>query len=152
MLDQPSLVEAAARTLGQAHELPWIPAVLEPPPAPAWGWGVGAARRVIHLVLDLIRLALRDATPEVRAELLAARIELDGLLAELDEIRAEVAGNPDIRELVETLAHGGDPEPVVNALRDLMRDERRDPALRRTWRRRRPWRWGSRRASSSSTE
>jgi Protein of unknown function (DUF3376) len=131
MLDQPSLVEAAARTLGQAHELPWIPAALEPPPAPAWGWGVGAARRVIHLVLDLIRLALRDAPPNLRAELLTARIELDGLLAELDEIRAEVTGNADIRELVETLAQGDDPGPVVNALHDLMQDERRDPAMRR---------------------
>jgi Protein of unknown function (DUF3376)/Patatin-like phospholipase len=131
VLDQPSLVEVAARTLGETHELPWIPSALEPPPAPEWGWGVGASRRVIHLVLDLIRLALRDATPEVRAELFDARTELDSLLAELDEIRAEVAGNADIRELVETLAHGGDPAPVVNALHDLMQDERRDPALRR---------------------
>ena len=131
VLDQPSLVEVAAQTLGQAHELPWIPATLEPPGAPAWGWGVGAARRVIHLVLDLIRLALRDASPDVRTELFAARIELDGLLAELDEIRAEITDSADIRELVETLSHGGDPGPVVRALRDLMEDGRRDPALRR---------------------
>jgi hypothetical protein len=131
VLDQPSLVEAAAQTLGQTQEVPWIPVALEAPPAPAWGWGVGAARRVIHLVLDLIRLALREATPGVRAELLAARIELDGLVAVLDEIKAEVTGNADIRELVETLAHGGDPGPVVRALHDLMQDEGRDPAIRR---------------------
>ena len=130
-LDQPSLVEAAAQTLGQTYELPWIPQALEPPPAPAWGWGTGAARRAIHLVLDLIRLALRDATPDVRAELFAARIELDGLLAEVAEIRAAVAANRDIRELVETLAHGDDPGPIVRALRDLMQDEHRDLALRR---------------------
>jgi predicted acylesterase/phospholipase RssA len=130
VLDQPSLVEAAARTLGQEHELPWIPAALEPPGPPGWGWGVGAARRVIHLVLDLIRLALRDAPPDVRTDLFAARIELDGLLAELDEIRAEITDNRDIRELVETLSRGDDAGPVVRALRDLMEDERRDPALR----------------------
>ena len=91
MLDQPSLVDVAARTLGETHELPWIPAALEPPPAPEWGWGVGASRRVIHLVLDLFRLALRDVT-RTSGRGCWARDRVDCLLGELDEIRAEVAG------------------------------------------------------------
>ena len=48
-------------------------------PAPkAWGWGIHAARRVHHLGLNLIRLALPTGKDDGRTALLEARIEMFG--------------------------------------------------------------------------
>ena len=118
---------------------------------PAWGWGVGAARRVIHLVLDLIRLALRDADPDVRTDLFGARIELDGLLAELDEVLAEITDNRDIRELVETLSTATTPGRLSGRSATSWRTSAATQRCEATWRRAPPWRCASRRCSSSST-
>jgi patatin-related protein len=130
VLDQPSLVTAADENLGARYELPWIPTTLRPPRIGTWGWGAGAARRVLHLLLDLIRVALVEAPQEQREELFAARGELGDLLQEIDRVRAELVKDRGIRALVRELAEGDDPDRLVAALGQLMADRRRDPALR----------------------
>jgi predicted acylesterase/phospholipase RssA len=62
-------------------ELPWIPESLDPPAPGSWGWGVQAARRVHHLVADLIREAIRTGDPAGHPELMAARAAIDEQIA-----------------------------------------------------------------------
>ena len=54
-------------------ELPWIPTELAAPAEGEWRWGFQTSRRVQHLALDLIRVALPAAMRDDRLLLLRAR-------------------------------------------------------------------------------
>ncbi len=80
--DSPEVRAAVAMRV----ELPWIPSTLEPPAKDQWGWGVTAARRAHHLLVDVIREAIRTGNPANHPALLAARATVDEQI-QLAELR-----------------------------------------------------------------
>ncbi|HEX2105733.1 MAG TPA: DUF3376 domain-containing protein [Solirubrobacteraceae bacterium] len=118
-------------------DLPWIPTSLAPPGAGEWGWGVRAAQRILHLMLDLIRHAsdFRETErpdPEVRARLNDARDRIYDRIGALERIHDAVTGDAHIRRLVVSLADRQDPATMtLCALRCRMRDPSRDGAIHR---------------------
>ena len=80
-------------------ELPWIPRSVEFDQPPRWDWGLSAAIRFCHFLLDLIRLGIAG-NYERREIFLAARVRLD---QHLGELQAAYAGALDNRELMSEL-------------------------------------------------
>ncbi|MGN6201795.1 MAG: DUF3376 domain-containing protein [Solirubrobacterales bacterium] len=72
-------------------ELPWIPRSFDPGSEPRWEWGLRPAQRILYLLLDLLRPAIRTATStKTRTALLETRIKIDDQIAKLDGGRDEV--------------------------------------------------------------
>lgn len=93
LMTEPADAAKVVGLLGQpAMRLPWLPEDLDPPYTPSeWRWGVSAAQRVLHLVLDLIRPAVEVAGgEEPPSGLLALRETIDAALDRLDELHAEM--------------------------------------------------------------
>ena len=92
LLPEPRDVLAMQELLAETGgELPWIPRSFAPGREPRWEWGLRPAQRILHLMLDLLRPAIREATSdEVRTALLETRIEIDTQLATLEDARDEV--------------------------------------------------------------
>jgi predicted acylesterase/phospholipase RssA len=73
------LLEPADAAASAGEELPWIPPeTFGAPPEGEWGWGVQSARRVHHLMADLIRAAIAaDDTRASHPALMRARATVD---------------------------------------------------------------------------
>ncbi|MGH2969750.1 MAG: patatin-like phospholipase family protein, partial [Solirubrobacteraceae bacterium] len=114
VLVQPDLARRAwARVADPSHplELPWVPLSIEPPSVGRWGWGVQAARRVHHLMLDMLRASMPQAQPGGVEALLAARMEIDERVAASEQRRSAVGGDETVRALLAELAEDAEPEP-----------------------------------------
>ncbi|MFL5873629.1 MAG: DUF3376 domain-containing protein [Solirubrobacterales bacterium] len=92
LLPEPRDVLAMQELLEETGgELPWIPSKFAPGAEPRWEWGLRPAQRILHLLLDLLRPAIRTATStETRTALLETRIAIDKQLATLEGARNEV--------------------------------------------------------------
>jgi patatin-related protein len=125
-LDDPAAVDAAFRHVEASDsELPWIPTGLEPPATPAeWRWGIRVAMRIMHLVLDLIREAFAGAAPNPmeREGVLAARGEIEALLAGLQAQLDAMSVDPVIRAAVGKLASESDISAELAALQEQATD------------------------------
>jgi predicted acylesterase/phospholipase RssA len=121
LIDQPTTASAAAERLGSEFRLPWIPGDLNPPEAPAeWEWGVRPAQRIVHLLLDLLRPAVDEASDEeTLATLLEVRGVLDDQLLGLEAIAARMVASSAVAGTLEQLGAAGDPAPLVGGLFDI---------------------------------
>ena len=117
---QPVDTAAAFARLG-ILELPWVPTSLTPPTGAAWGWGVLAAQRLLHLLVDLIRRAPRRTVPGHR-KLLEARSEIDRELGELEALRGELQDDTAVLGCLRKIAADENPSAEIGALRELMAD------------------------------
>jgi predicted acylesterase/phospholipase RssA len=92
LLPEPRDVLAMQELLQETGgELPWIPRRFAPGAESRWEWGLRPAQRILHLMLDLLRPAIRKATStEIRTALLETRIAIDAQLATLEGARDEV--------------------------------------------------------------
>jgi predicted acylesterase/phospholipase RssA len=101
LLPEPSDASAMFDLLEETEgELPWIPREWRPGREPRWEWGLRPAQRILHLLLDLLRPAIKEAgekgprdkkkREERRKALLQTRIEIDAQLALLGEAREQV--------------------------------------------------------------
>jgi hypothetical protein len=124
LLDQPGDVKLVFERLGDALELPWIPTALGAPPRGEWGWGILAARRIHHLMLDLLRLSLPAQGEDARATLLKARIGIDARLAAVEDERAALTERSGVRAVLADMAAEGqdDVSAEVGSLKALMAD------------------------------
>ena len=138
--DQPADVAVVANRLGvPGRELPWIPPTLDMPgttenePDGGWRWGVRAGERVLYFLLDLIRHELAERLDRgQRAALIEARSKIYIGVQELERIAEEIATNDKMNGLIEELVHCKDDSvaSTLCALRCLMQDPARDPAIR----------------------
>ena len=79
--------------------LPWIPHNLNPPKNDGWRWGIRPAQRILHLLLDLLRTAIRETkADDARAQLLEKRMEIDAALAVLGAAREHVTGRENVND------------------------------------------------------
>lgn len=86
ILEDPGDATAMVKVLDSADgSPPWIPPRLEPPERETWRWGIRPAQRALHLLLDLLRPLILEASESFRAELLVARKTIDDRLEELGE-------------------------------------------------------------------
>lgn len=99
--------EEALDTWSADRGLPWIPATLDPPAAGEWGWGVQAARRVHHLLADLIREAIRTGDPASHPELLAARAVIDAQIAAAERRRTDPSRATGLKAAVKATREDG---------------------------------------------
>jgi predicted acylesterase/phospholipase RssA len=106
LLPEPSDATAMRELLEETGgELPWIPRAWQPGKEPRWEWGLRPAQRILHLLLDLLRPAIKKAGEEEghggskadqekreerRRVLLKTRIDIDAELARLGEARDRV--------------------------------------------------------------
>jgi len=92
LLPEPRDVRAMYELLEETGgELPWIPRSFAPGSEARWEWGLRPAQRILYLLLDLLRPAVRQAGDKgTRTALLSTRIAIDEELARLDEARDEV--------------------------------------------------------------
>jgi hypothetical protein len=120
LIGQPTASTVAER-LGDEFRLPWIPGDLDPPGAPAeWEWGVRPAQRIVHLLLDLLRTAVEQASDEeTLATLLEVRGVLDDQLLGLEAIAERMVASSAIGGTLEQLGAAGDPAPLVSGLSDI---------------------------------
>jgi predicted acylesterase/phospholipase RssA len=79
---------------GDGGNLPWIPTGLAPATGERWGWGTRAAQRILHLLLDLLRPAIQNASSERRGALLEQRVAIDGALDSLSTAHGKVTSAP----------------------------------------------------------
>ena len=124
-IPQPSEVErvvGALLRLPAGTDLPWIPTSLDSPGPTDWGWGVRAAQRALHLLLDSIRPAIPGATSDDRAELLKARAKLDEQLLRLEDRHRALVVDEQIVPLMRGLPGDDDLPGTVMALGELMAD------------------------------
>lgn len=109
---------------GPTPPLPWVPTRVADRSQVVWGWGLRAAQRVIHLLLDAIRAAVKDAQKDDRTDrllsLLDARTAIDHQLSVIHEERAVLLPNSRISALVKKLAEpslpGEDPVAKLQAV------------------------------------
>ena len=105
ILGQPPQAKLAFERIEQSGgELPWIPDSLDPPARDRWGWGIEPARRVHHLALDLIRMALPAGKAAGRQALLQARIDIYARLAALEVRQDEFEASPCVLGALRTIA------------------------------------------------
>lgn len=125
-LDDPIDAENAARALKDelpsGLDLPWIPTTLAPPPPGTWGWGVTAAQRALHLLIDALRASARGAGAEDRVALFAVRSKIDDQLGALDDLMRTFKADAAINDLIDELPQHGDRVAIVRALGPLMPD------------------------------
>lgn len=70
-----------ARYADATTEIPWLPDRLDVDLDHPWQWGLRPAQRLLHLLLDVLRRALRNATADAsRRRLLEARSAIDDAL------------------------------------------------------------------------
>jgi predicted acylesterase/phospholipase RssA len=119
VLPDPRDVEDVNRSMPPGLDLPWIPTVLAVPPG-GWGWGVRAAQRALHLLIDVLRAQAREAVPDVRVRLFAARAAIDAQAAALEAVHRDVSGDRRIGSLLEALPQEADREGTIRALAPLM--------------------------------
>lgn len=97
LLEEPSDALVANEVLAETGgSLPWIPASLAPVDDDGqWQWGTHTAKRILHLLIDLLRTALEEGEgktePDERRKLLRWRIRLDGELRKLDAASERIA-------------------------------------------------------------
>jgi patatin-related protein len=140
-LVQPGDVAVVAERLSRpGRELPWIPRTLDVPVRDddvedgRWGWGVRAAERVLYLLLDLIRQELiENRDSDQCAALTATRAKIYAGVQELERIAEELAADDQMDALIEELVHCDEYSvaSTLCALRCLMQDPHRDPAIRK---------------------
>jgi predicted acylesterase/phospholipase RssA len=115
VLPDPGAARQALRHLEQAKlDLPWIPQSLGVAPEGEWRWGFQTGRRVQHLALDLIRVALPTSTSEERRRLLQARAAIDARASSAEEGRDRFAAMVD--ESIRMIAQGEDVARAVNLI------------------------------------
>jgi hypothetical protein len=92
LLPEPGYAGVVDRLLdGTDGRLPWIPDTLDRPREDDWQWGIRPAERILHLLLDTLRPALRKADDDAeRAALLESRQRLYEPLADLAAAREAV--------------------------------------------------------------
>ncbi len=125
LLVQPATVRAAWANLPgtDATELPWVPRMLEQDPSRPWGWGLRAAQRAIHLLLDALRFliveAQRAGDPARVVALLRLRGELTTEhLAALKVLREGLLGadGTEVRAKLRAISQGQPAERIVGSL------------------------------------
>jgi predicted acylesterase/phospholipase RssA len=119
VLADPRDVEAVIRSMPKGVDLPWIPATLAVPDE-GWGWGVRAAQRALHLLIDVLRATARNAAPEARERLFAARAAIDVQVAALEAVHRDVSNDSRISDLLMSLTTNDDREGTVRGLAPLM--------------------------------
>jgi predicted acylesterase/phospholipase RssA len=123
MLSEPGEARQAFEQLERARlELPWIPTELAAPADGEWRWGFETSRRVQHLALDLIRVALPAAVPGDRRRLLQARAAIDDRASAADTGRDGFTAT--VRESMESIAKGKDVAVAVQILEEVVAGER----------------------------
>jgi predicted acylesterase/phospholipase RssA len=82
IFDDPARADALALQAGEGAPVPWLPDSVDPPATAAgWRWGVRTAQRILHLQIDLLRIALGCAPDApTRARVLGARRDIFGCL------------------------------------------------------------------------
>lgn len=79
--------------------LPWIPHNLNRPKSGDWRWGIRPAQRILHLLLDLLRPAIRGTEDDdARTQLLQRRVKIDAALAELGIVREHVTCRENVND------------------------------------------------------
>ncbi len=93
LLSEPADVNSFKQIFEKSEsQLPWIPRQRQL--GTTWDWGLRPAQRIIHLLLDLLRLRLKGAKAEVQCKrLLAARVKIDVELERLGEAYEDVTGD-----------------------------------------------------------
>jgi predicted acylesterase/phospholipase RssA len=123
MLSDPGEAKRAFDNLeAAALELPWIPLELSVPAEGEWRWGFQTCRRVQHLALDLIRLALPAAVPDDRRRLLESRAAIDGRARSIEAERT--AFTKTVREAMHAIARGDDVARAVQIIEAVVAGER----------------------------
>lgn len=118
LLRQPSQAARAFEGMGEA-ELPWIPEVFAPDPED-WRWGIRPAERVVHLLLDITRLAISEVGRDQRASLVGARAALGRQVELLESARRRFVDDDDLRKEARKLAAGPEQPHDVLASLDQM--------------------------------
>ncbi len=123
MLTEPGEVRQAYDNLEAAKlELPWIPVELAAPAEGEWRWGFQTSRRVQHLALDLLRVALPAAVTDERRLLLQARAAIDGRSRTIEAGREGFTAT--VREAMQQIARGKDVARAVGVVEAVVAGER----------------------------
>ena len=99
LLGDPAAAERAYEALDAGAGLPWIPTQIGLGDPARWEWGLSAAIRVCHFLLDLIRKGIAERPGDLEL-FLEARVRLDRPLADL---QAAYDGSQDNQELIRDL-------------------------------------------------
>jgi predicted acylesterase/phospholipase RssA len=119
---EPAVALRAFTRLEEGPALPWIPSAF-PPAAGQWGWGIRAGQRALHLLIDLLRIAINRSPFDERKALFDARAALDTQLDVLETAHSEFVHDENVRatleELVEAQSKSAS-DTAAGALRTLV--------------------------------
>jgi predicted acylesterase/phospholipase RssA len=110
LLDRPvDPVDISEKLVDRKLHLPWLPRRVEPPEAGTWSWGIRAAQRALHLLLDLLSAAGNQSRDDwERRQLLATGAEIEEHVVALDRLYERVLVDVDVRNAVGQVVAGDD--------------------------------------------